>query len=66
MPSEFVHKRTKLPSPPEPTLRVLSVEEQATIERLWELSLECARLQERQRAIKERIGEKSGVYSNRC
>lgn len=47
-------------------LRVMSVEEQAAVERAWDLSPECARLQERQAQLKERIGEKSSVYSNRC
>jgi hypothetical protein len=48
------------------TLRSLSNEEESSIARAWDLSPECAELQEKQKNLKEKIGQKSGIYSNRC
>jgi hypothetical protein len=46
-------------------LRLMTPEEEASVARAWELSAECAVLQERQRALKEKIQQKAGKYSSR-
>lgn len=46
--------------------RVMSEEESSQVATAWELSAECAKLQERQKALKEAIAQKTGIYSGRC